>query len=138
MFETAVKDVIREVFNSKDMQEYLCENVSALAKWQIVDIVRKAYIPLERKAEMFEMLASYEDAVALEKELQSACEGKHVFNAEYVMEHSYYYQAFAIRKALSEVKLQSKEDGVLLMIEQEQRSGEEQIVGICHFSLMIR
>ena len=91
MFEELLKGIIREVFTSIDMQDYLCENVNELSDWQIVNIVRRAFIPLMRKKEMFEVLATYEDREAIEQEIEEARKGDNPYEEFHIKEDSYFY-----------------------------------------------
>lgn len=124
-----IKQIIREIFLYKDMQDYLCENIALLDKIDIVNIIRRSFLPLSRKLEMFEALAVYEDKDALEAELAEARKSMHRFDAEWIQEHSYSYQALFLKEALSQLTTSAKSSGVLLMIEYQQVAGMEQRVG---------
>lgn len=54
-------DVIRELFSSEDMQEYLCKNSGELTKWQRIDMIEAAPIPIQRKMEIFNALTEQEN-----------------------------------------------------------------------------
>lgn len=129
MFEQLVKDIIREVFAYKDMQDYLCEHVDELTEWQIVNIVRRAFIPLTRKLEMFEALAVYEDIESVDKKIADARVSEHPYDEMLIKENSYYYQAQFIKEALEHLDIKDKSDGLLLLIEYQECDGIEQRVG---------
>lgn len=128
-FEVVLKNVIKEVFQSDDMIRYLCQNIDLLNKWQIVDIVRKAFVSLERKLEFFEELSLFEDKEELEAELKEAKEEKGAFEVELIKKHSYFYQAEALKEALKQLKISDKEDGVLLLNEYITSDGKDEIIG---------
>lgn len=47
-----VKDVINEVIESETLKKYFTENIKALNRWQITDLIAGARIPMERKREI--------------------------------------------------------------------------------------
>lgn len=126
-FEDVLKKIIKEVFQSDDMMEYLCQNWDSLSKWQIIDIIRKAFIPLERKLEFFEELSLLEDKAELETELKEAEEGNHTFDVEWIKKYSYFYQAEALKEALKQLQMSDKEDGILLLNEYITSDGEDEL-----------
>lgn len=117
MFEELLKEIIREVFRYKDMQDYLCNNLDELSKWQIVNIVRRAFIPLSRKQEMFEALSVYEDREKIETEIAEARLDGDSHEEGWIKENSYYYQAQYIKEALEHLMIKDKSEGLLLLIE---------------------
>lgn len=129
MYNEALKNIIREAFPSTDMQEYLCAHTENLRKWQIVDMVRKALIPLWRKLELFTALAEYEDRKSVEAEIKEAEQNGDNYEISWIKENSYHYQAEAISRALSELIIRGKEEGVLLFLERQRRDGKEEVVG---------
>lgn len=132
-YEDLLRKIIREVFQSDDMIDYLCQNLSLLDKRQIVDIVRKAFIPMERKLGFFEELVVFEDKEELEVELIQAREDNDAFGEEWTKKYSYTYQAFALKEALKQLKMSNKEEGVLLLQEYVTSDGVEQIIGSVPF-----
>lgn len=55
-------DIIREVFESEEMKDYLCENTDKIDKFDIKEMIAGSpMITLQRKLEMFEELAESED-----------------------------------------------------------------------------
>lgn len=55
-----VKDVINEVIESETLKKYFTENIKALNRWQITDLIAGARIPMERKMEIAKELAKSE------------------------------------------------------------------------------
>ena len=128
MFEQLLKEIICEIFIYKDMQDYLCENINLLDEHHIVDMVRKSFIPLSRKLELFEALSVYEDIENLEKNLFKAKYEENEFEEKYIKEYSYNYQADFIREALSKLMIKDKSEGLLLLVEYQSEDGNEQII----------
>lgn len=57
-----IQDIINEVFESKEMKDYLCEHVEELYKYQIKEMIAASpLISVQRKLEIFEWLAEGED-----------------------------------------------------------------------------
>lgn len=102
-----LENIINELFESADMRSYLCEHISELNKYQIIDMIVEApSVSLQRKAELFETLAENED---LEAEI--AVEPP---NIELIREFSYSSYADRIRNALNELKSTAASDIFLL------------------------
>ena len=116
-----IKSIICNIFTSEDMKAYLCEHVDELRKYQIMDMISGAMIPLERKQRFFERLAEIEEAssdVSMDVYLESDCYWK----APYRM------YAEKIAKALVDLHIKSKADGVLIMRECELRNNEHRLL----------
>lgn len=117
-----IKSIICNIFPSEDMKAYLCEHVDELLKYQIIDMISGAMIPLERKQRFFERLAEIEEASgdsSMDAYLESDCYWK----APYRM------YAEKIAKALGDLHMKSKADGVLLMRECELIDGQQRLLG---------
>ena len=109
-------DIIRELFSSEDMREYLCKNSGKLTKWQRIDMIEAAPIPIQRKLEIFNAFAEQEnlDDEIDEVNRDESIEGKvkeEIF--EMVRERSYSNNANAIRLALE--ALHDVSNSVLLL-----------------------
>lgn len=128
-FEELAKEIISEVFQSKDMRDYLCQNLDLLDKRNIVDIVRKSFVPLERKLEFFEELSVFEDKEEVEAELKDAQERNRTYDVELVKKYSYFYQAIGLKEALNQLKEDKEENGVLLLTEYMTSEGTDEILG---------
>ena len=127
-FEDLLKKIIKEVFQSDDMIAYLCQNLDLLSKWQIVDIVRKSFVPLERKLKFFEELAVFEDKDEMEAEFRAAQENNSAFEEEWIKKYSYFYQGIALKEALKQLKEDKEKDGVLLLTEYMTSEGTDEVI----------
>lgn len=133
MFEELVKNIIMETFTSRDMQKYLCENVSALTKDDIVEIVRKSFIPLERKLAMFRELSKYENADEVEEEIRLARTSKNKFEEIWIKEYSFYYQMLSMEQALAELAESKEKRSIFLLHEMQIFKGNEKEIDVLPF-----
>ena len=120
--EELLKQIIGNIFPSEDMKKYLCEHVSELRKWEIMEMIAGAKIPLERKRSFFERLADLEDT--------NGCATSEKNNKpEFFWEASYRKYVEKIEQALNDLHIKSKEEGMLLMQERMLQDGEHKILG---------
>lgn len=124
MYSQLLKNIIREIFPSADMQEYLCVHTDDLTKWQVVKMVSKALIPLQRKLEIFQELMEYED---LRTELRETQEVQDGTEWEDICEKSFKYRVEVFRKALTTLECAGKEHGVFLYLKYGIRDGKQTI-----------
>ena len=120
--EELLKQIIGNIFPSEDMKKYLCEHVSELRKWEIMEMIAGAKIPLEKKRSFFERLADLEDT--------NGCATSEKNNKpEFFWEASYRKYVEKIEQALNDLHIKSKEEGMLLMQERMLQDGEHKILG---------
>ena len=120
--EELLKQIIENIFPSVDMKKYLCEHVSELCKWQIMSMISGALVSLDKKREYFMKLAEIEavdESVVFDTEEES----KSYLDAPY----SVYVKK--IDKALADLHIKSKDEGVLLMQERILYDNEHKIIG---------
>lgn len=92
-----IKNIINEIFFSTAMKTYLCEHISELTKHDIIYIIKEASsISLQRKLELFEMMA--------ESENPEADIADNPQDIDFITEYSYKSYADRIRNALKELK----------------------------------
>lgn len=77
-------DIIREIFESEEMKEYLCEKAERLHKPQIKEMIGGSpMITLQRKLEMLEVLEESEDLSGELKEAEDEREREYIWWASY-------------------------------------------------------
>lgn len=101
MFEKVLEEIIRNIFVSEDMQQYLRRNIKNLKKWQIIEMVCGAPISLSKKRRIFKELSEYE------------C----VENEEQIDEETFRYYFHEIDKAFDELCVYGDQNGILLLNE---------------------
>lgn len=65
----SIKDIIYEIFESKEMAEYLVENVSKLSEQDILNMICSAPVDIRRKAKILKELAETENVDSIISEL---------------------------------------------------------------------
>lgn len=118
-----IKSIINEIFPSEDMKNYLSENIDKLWRFRIIDMIAGSMAPLSRKLEMF---------IALDKAEKKnpgyfVCKDDQFEDEE--LRPGFEQYAKGIKKAIDELRITSKEDGLLLMQERELMDGYNRIVG---------
>ena len=101
MYKEIIKQFLPELFESEEMRLYLHDHVELLEKWQIIDMICGAPIPLTRKREMLNTLLQHED---LDRERK---EGRR--DEEFIKEHSFQIYLLEIDDALRELNLRKGE-----------------------------
>lgn len=100
-------DLINELFESKEMSEYLIEHSDELSKYSILNMVCKAPIDVRRKAEILSELAKDEDIdkeIAEKLKEQNVDESKHEHIKEFIMGISYQFNCEYALKAISHLE----------------------------------
>lgn len=118
-----LKQIIAEIFPSEDMKTYLSENIDKLWRYQVLNMISGAMVPLKRKLVMFE---------ALEIEEQKC--GNYFAEKDDLFRDKDLIQTFGqfaegIKRAVEELEISTKENGILLMQEKQLIDGEDCIIG---------
>lgn len=76
-----IADLINELFESKEMSEYLIQNIDKLTKYNILNMICKAPIDIRRKAEILFEFSKDED---IEAEITKEIKGKDDVDYEWI------------------------------------------------------
>ena len=60
MYKNVVKEYLNEIFSSKDMAEYVSENIDTFEKWRVLDMICHAPIPLSKKSYILNLMSKHE------------------------------------------------------------------------------
>lgn len=111
-----IPDLINELFESKEMSEYLIKHSDELSKYNVLNMVCKAPIDIRRKAEILSELAKDED---IEKEITEKFNCENINHSEQantikrIKEHSFHFNYECVSKAIEH--LNSKPGDVITM-----------------------
>ena len=103
-----LQKIICEIFPSKEMREYLCRNMKDLESWQIIDMISGAKVSLNRKRELFIQLSHYIESHRTISENSDE-------DLNYDLEKECLRFVSEIDRAMEDLCIQGKEDGILLV-----------------------